>query len=285
MVNSSRVAVIITPRENCLDNVACVLEIAEGIRRQRQQVVCIGIAMPSVCEPAVREELQRLLAPYQGSLFGEMSPRAQGTGQVFQMAGEVGFRNPEVDRVLHLPIDLNKRSRKLIANLVKLVDALTQEQPPGIVVGDYIAAHWIKKAIEEHVKEQLRHYFPENVVQRKKIDRPRTEVFIVSRELFEAICEKGLWAPYDPIPGVLLFAERKGFGVDKCDLGTFHEADYNPKPESVWWQVIRTAFQIASEYLRYDGAADPGQSVKIAGGMQKACHAGQGILEAMRRKQ
>ena len=283
MVDSPTVAVIITPRENSVDNVAFVLERAEGIRRLRQQVVSIGLAMPSVCDPDVREKLRRILSRYPRSLFGEMSPRAQGTGQIFQMAGELAFRDPDVGWVLHLPIDLDSRSQELIANLAQLVDALTQMQSPGIVVGDYSAAHPVKQSIEEHVKEQLRHYFPHNVVERLGMGRPRSEFFSMARRLFEEIVTKGLWAPYDPVPGALLFAERNGFGVDKRDLGVFHEADYNPNPESVRWQVMRTAFQIASDYVRYDGFADLQQAVKIADGLQKAYHAGQRILETVRR--
>jgi hypothetical protein len=282
MAGIPKTAIITTPRGR-QDNMGCLLHIAEGLRASfPKEIFCFGVAMPRVMDEWVKNDLQRLLSNtgFARTLYGEMSPRAQGTGQIYQMACELAFRESAVGWVIHLPIDLDASSRELIFKLRDLVEKVKQITS-GIVVGDFIPEHAIKIGIEDHVIEQLRYYFRENVIDRLGIGRPRSEFFCISRDLYDAIVKKNLWATHDPIPGVLLFADANGFGVDKVDLGVFREVDYNPAPESIRWQIWRTALQTAVDYLRLGGFEDPQKSVKIAQGMQMASEAETRLLARM----
>jgi hypothetical protein len=295
-----KVAIMTTPRENSIGGVEHFFQVAESLRRVWPQIVCAGVAMPCTTEPVVRARLDEILNSYPWSIFGEMMPRAQGVGAIFQSACELAFRHSDNEWVIHLPIDLDEHSVELIGNLPKLIQSLGTAPVPGVVIGDYVPGLWrngrpaphpIKVALEEHVQEQLRHYFPESVLERRGIRRPRSEFFAIGRTLFEMVCADGRWAPFDPMPGVLLYAERKNIGVERCPLGTFFEADAHPTAISVREQVVRTALQIATEYLRWEHHKDlsPCEVVEksamwnqmVAAGMDKAFEAVRRIISAL----
>jgi len=295
MAGDVRIAVATTPRENKSEGIKqwrdyvrdhFSTEIAKG------QIAKLVVAMPTRTKSDVAEELDSIIEGTPKEFWAEMEPGLIGAGDTYRGAcffafeGRKSITNIPVGYALHVPIDVdfgNLHPDDVQYNLRKLLDpvnsASSEHELPALVIGDYIPMIWddthktskqspFKVLIEEHVKEQLRHYFPNNVVERLGINRPRTEFFLISKKLFEAVASERRFSPYDPIPQVLIFADRRDFRIEKVELGKFYE---KPPPSSsvrIREQVFRTAAQISMEWLRWEHDASlKSHEVRLLSGM------------------
>jgi hypothetical protein len=266
------IAVTTTPRANKIDNIKEWLDWANGHFTglpERCDISKLIAVMPTRSNEEVSKELNKLL-PGGNRYWAGMEPGAIGAGDTFRGACFFAFADDvSVAYALHVPIDVdfsNPHEDDVQNNVKKLlhpvVDSL-DERRPDLVIGDYVPMIWdeatgtakespFKALLEEHVREQLRHYFAGNIVDRLGILRPRSEFFLISRKLFEQVSVERRFWPWDPIPQILIYADRNGFRVERVWLGKFYEKKPKFDSTSIRDQVWRTAFQISSEWLRWE---------------------------------
>jgi hypothetical protein len=295
MVSNVKIAIATTPRANRSEGVKqwkdyvrehFSAEIAEG------QIAKLVVAMPTRTQSDVGKELGSIIDGTPEEFWAEMEPGLIGAGDTYRGAcffafgGRESASNIPVDYVLHIPIDVdfgNPHPDDVQYSLRKLLDpvnsASSEHELPALVIGDYIPMIWddthttskqspFKVFIEEHVKEQLRHYFPNNIVDRLGINRPRTEFFLISKKLFEVVDGERRFSPYDPMPQVLIFADRKNFWIEKVDLGKFYETSPKFSSVSIREQVFRTTAQISTEWLRWEHSTSlKSHEVRLLSGM------------------
>jgi hypothetical protein len=225
--------------------------------------------MPTRPDKGVSEALNELL-PGGDKYWARMEPGAIGAGDTFRGACFFAFADDvKTHYALHVPIDVDfckpHEDDDVQDNIKTLLDPvvnLHDGRRPDLVIGDYIPMIWdeatetakqnlFKALIEEHVKEQLRHYFAGNIVDRLGIARPRSEFFLIGRELFERVSAERRFWPWDPIPQILICADRKGFCVKRVYLGKFYTSPISDST-TIRDQVWRTTFQISSEWLRWE---------------------------------
>lgn len=177
-------------------------------------------------------------------------------------ACKCGQSNIEVKYVLHTPIDLdygNPRSPEDVQNHIgKILELISPSQScklPDLVIGDYKTPNVIKKEIEKAVIEQLKHYIPNHIAIREQIERPRSEFFLISKDLFFLPEVQNVWTNYprDPMPMILDVADRKGYLVQKVDLGMFDPIDSEYTAKNINDQIFRTAFQISMYWAQDKG--------------------------------
>jgi len=263
------IIVATTPRVNSLQNIP---EWLQWARQHFQPLVdrChfrFLAAMPSRPSLDIVDELNRLL-PGGDASWAAMTPGFLGAEDTFRAACAFAFEQEAVDYVLHVPIDVAfgvPHANDVQDNERRMLDPILEwdnDGGPGIVVGDYTPMIWdaissasrpatFKHQIEAHVLQQLRHYFPGCITEKLSITRPRSEFFVLSRKLFQAVSDDRRFWPWDPIPQILIYAERKGCGVRRVDIGHFYVED-RFSPAQIRDQVWRTAMQISAEWLRWE---------------------------------
>jgi hypothetical protein len=286
--------IVTTPRANGVDNLAEWLDWGRRSLAPHCEGCAVGFlaAVPAPPSEEVAVKLNRLL-PGGDACWVAMAPGHLGPGDTFRAACAFAF-DRGADYVLHVPIDVSfgvERAKDALRNVHRLLGPVLAAEagnPADLVVGDYAPRihdegsndsipAFCKHEIEQHVLEQLGHYFPGSVVERLGIRRPRTELFVVGRRLFEAAHREGRFWPWDPIPQLLIYAERKDFRVENVDIGVLNVDDPSD-PARVQGQVWRTAMQISSEWLRWERELDPGAAA-IA---QKAVRWEQHVAEGNR---
>jgi hypothetical protein len=264
------IAITTTPRANRTDNIkewiTWVNEHFAGFH-EHCEIKLIAV-MPRRPSEEVARKLDGLL-PGGGRYWGTMEPGAIGAGDTFRGACFFAFAdNVNVDYALHVPIDVdfgNPHEGDVQDNVKALLQTVVESRGarrPDLVLGDYVPMIWdentktanespFKVLLEEHVKEQLRHYFGDNIVDRLDIARPRSEFFLIGRMLFEQVSAERRFWPWDPMPQLLIYADRKGFHIERVWLGRFYEKDPKFTSASIRDQVWRTASQISWEWLRW----------------------------------
>jgi hypothetical protein len=277
MAKDIKIAIATTPRANTLKgiqewkNYVCD-HFSDDITAKK--VGKLVVAMPTRTEPNIAKALDDILDDHRVSCFwAEMEPGLLGTGDTYRAACFFGFKgcqsgdNIFADYVLHMPIDVdfgNLHHGDVQENLNKMLDPIYKNKHqdlPHLVVGDYKPMIWeqgdaktnpIKAEIEKHVLIQLHHFFPGNPAEKFKINRPRSEFFVISRQLFEKTTHNGRFSHQDPIPQLMVYAERNHYSIQKVDLGKFYETQPKFSAISVREQVFRTAHQISMEWLQWE---------------------------------
>lgn len=225
--------------------------------------------MPNRPTEKVARKLDKLL-PGGEKCWNAMVPGFIGAGDTFRGACFFAFADDDsVEYALHVPIDVDfgqPRDNDVQNNVKELVGPILEasdKKHPDLIIGDYYPMIYdrdngtsiqspFKAQLEEHVREQLDYYFPDNIVKRLGIMRPRSEFFMISRKLFEQVTDERRFWPWDPMPEILIYAQKKGLMVEKIDIGNFYEMTPKFASVSIRDQVWRTAFQISSEWLRWE---------------------------------
>ena len=226
----------------------------------------------------IREWLNKNVGCTSKQYWCEIQHQFKGAGDTWREACAFSFEacdcgqtNIEVDYVLHTPIDVdygNPQSTNDVQNNIwKILEAVKRDEKsdkyPDLVIGDYQtpdnANGRIKRKIEEAVIEQLKHYITdptEHIAIRKGITRPRSEFFLISKDLFKHV--KNIWKQYpcDPMPIILDVADRDGYVIKvikKVDLGTFYQKGSKYTTKNISDQISRTAYQISQYWLSSNG--------------------------------
>lgn len=308
------IAIGTTPRTNSYERVwdwkqYVLTQIPLSGRHYR--VIKRVVAMPMRPSREIAANLDAILAGTDAEFWASMEPGLTGAGDTFRGACFFAFKgrpsgsNIPVDYLLHMPIDVdygNPHLKDVQENLVHMFTPLntSHDEPlPDLVIGDYEPMIWnpetgdwernpVKNGIEKHVRQQLNYYFPDNVVEKLSIQRPRSEFFMISKDLFNAVVAERRFAPWDPLPQILIFAEKKRIKVACVKLGNFYETRPAYKSASIRDQVFRTAIQISTEWLCWEHDAKMSsdqvakQSVvwnkKTSGGIQRAFNALERLL-------
>ncbi len=246
MIYDIKVAIVTTPRANKLNGIREWKEFTKGHFAKeisKGQIAKLVVAMPSRIDDTLKRELNRIIDNNPNEYWVEMKPGLLGAGDIFRRAcfytfeGSKSIENIPVNYVLHVPIDVNFNNPHpddIQNNLRDILDPLlvpsSFNKLPDLVIGDYVPTIWdeasktsyenyFKTAIEDHVIEQLNHYFRNNVIERLDIKRPRSEFFVIGKELYNVVIEQHRFSRYDPIPQILIFADRNGFGIEKVEKG------------------------------------------------------------------
>ncbi|MGK7925188.1 MAG: hypothetical protein AB4290_08065 [Spirulina sp.] len=309
--NKVNIAIAITPRSN-EESIAKLQDWLNYIRNGLELNILqhfgenITIVKCVVCIPkrpkiSAKTRLDDIIGRTPQQYWCVMEPGFIGSGDTmrgacfFAFQGCQSLENIPVDYVLHLPIDVdfgnphpNDIQNKLWKLLEPVNSASRADDLPDLVIGDYNPMLWhndnqtsesylVKVLIEEHVKEQLHHYFPDKVVDRLSIKRLRSEFFLINKKLFGKV--KATWKrfPFDPMPIVLHFADSKGFKIKKVNLGNFYEQESGEK--NIRDQILRTASQISNYWLQLNSTRSLiGEARKLSEGWHMALENIENIL-------
>lgn len=279
------IAIGITPRENSYERIWAWKQYVLSripLITANYRIIKRVVAMPTRPSREIEANLDAILAGTDAEFWASMEPGLTGAGDTFRAAcffafeGRPGGNNIPVDYVLHVPADVdygNPRCNDVQENLPKMFEYFGKKQSPDLLIGNYTPMIWenetpkphpIKDGIEKHVREQLKHYFSDDSKIRKTlcINRPRSEFFMIHKDLFNEVVKERRFSPLDPLPQILIFAEKKGKNIEIVPLGTFYEElpESNPSRalETIQNQVLRTADQISAEWLRWarEGLSD-----------------------------